>query len=231
MRYLGGKQRIAKQIVAVLNQYAESCDTLYEPFVGGANIGIYTKFKYIHCSDRHEDLILMYKALQEGWEPPEVITETEYLNVKESIPSPLRGFVGFGVSFGGKWFAGYARDNTGRNYAKNAASSLRRKVKDSRLREATFTQKDFLAEFDEVKGAVFYLDPPYAGTTRYAFDFDHALFWEKVRKLSQDNVVLISEYNAPEDFECILEIETKTDLRTANKQRGVRTEKVFRLRI
>ena len=37
-------------------------------------------------------------------------------------------FVGFGCSFAGKWFGGYARSNDKRNYAKMAKNSLNKKI-------------------------------------------------------------------------------------------------------
>ena len=47
-----------------------------------------------------------------------------------------------------------------------------------------------------------YCDPPYANTTRYSNSniFNHREFWDYMRLLSQNNLVFISEINAPEDF-------------------------------
>ena len=38
MRYLGGKARMAKDIVSVLNEYRKPNQLFVEPFVGAANI-------------------------------------------------------------------------------------------------------------------------------------------------------------------------------------------------
>lgn len=73
-----------------------------------------------------------------------------------------------------------------------------------------------------------YCDPPYAGTTTYgAFDgFDTDLFWNTMRKWSETNTVIVSEYEAPEDFCCIAEFGSRMGLTTGG-ERPVRAEKVF----
>src|SRR5436190_1603318 len=70
VKYLGGKCRIAKHIGTFLNQQIrENKPTAFiEPFCGSCWIT-----KEIspaiprHCSDAHEDLVLMWKSLQNGW--------------------------------------------------------------------------------------------------------------------------------------------------------------------
>lgn len=225
MQYLGGKQRIATKVIEHLNQH-KHLETLYEPFVGGCNIGINTDFKYIHCSDIHPDLILMWQALQKGWIPPNEYSNLEYDQLKSKESSALRGFIGFGASFSGKWFGGYARNARGYNYVKNAASSIKKKI-NNKFYEATFQCLDFIETEWNVKGACFYLDPPYVGTTKYSNKFNHFLFWNKVRDLSINNIVIISEYSAPADFECVLEIPTKTNMQAGN---NLRIEKLFQLK-
>lgn len=65
----------------------------------------------------------MWQALQQGWQPPEIITKDEYYYVKEHKDEnpALTGFVGFGCSFGGKWFGGLASNKKGDNYCTRAA--------------------------------------------------------------------------------------------------------------
>lgn len=61
----------------------------------------------------------------------------------------------------------------------------------------------------KIKNAVIYCDPPYQNTTKYSTrDFNYREFWQWCRDMSKDNIVLISEYNAPNDFECIWQKET-----------------------
>ena len=58
-------------------------------------------------------------------------------------------------------------------------------------------------------------------------DFNTEEFWEDMRVLSKNNDVYISEYSAPEDFECVLEIPTKTIIRDSNDKVSYRVEKLF----
>lgn len=78
----------------------------------------------------------------------------------------------------------------------------------------------------DIKDALIYCDPPYEGTTKYKDDFDHSKYWNWVRKMSKSNIVLCSEYQAPEDFECIWTKELTTTLDKASRSKAV--EKLFR---
>ena len=57
----------------------------------------------------------MWKALQQGWEPPDLVTfeDYEYVRAHQDENPALTAFVGFGCTFGAKWFGGYARDVRG----------------------------------------------------------------------------------------------------------------------
>ena len=46
-----------------------------------------------------------------------------------------------------------------------------------------------------------------------------------------ENIVIISEYEAPNDFECIKEINTKTDIRNRSGKRENRVERLFKFKI
>lgn len=75
---------------------------------------------------------------------------------------------------------------------------------------------------------MFYCDPPYQNVKQYGIskNFNHDEFWKWCRKLSKKNIVLISEQNAPQDFECIWEQEVN---RTINNNKRVKaTEKLFK---
>lgn len=73
-------------------------------------------------NDKHEYLIEMYKALQNGYELPENLSKEEYQDIKanKDRDKALTGFVGFGCSFVGKWFGGHAQNRAGRNYCLEA---------------------------------------------------------------------------------------------------------------
>lgn len=226
MQYLGGKSRIAKKIAAYLRSVRKPGQLYIEPFVGGASVLVLMENPR-QASDLCEDLILLYQALQGGWMPPETVTEEEYCEMKNAPPSALRGFVGFACSFAGKWFGGYARAKTHyRNYALNAVNGFR-KLK-PRLEGVQLYHCDYRAF--TASNALIYCDPPYAATTGYdaTTKFNWVDFWEHARYLSQNNTVIISEYAAPEDFVCVLEIPTKLDMnRGAGKPLVYRTERLF----
>ena len=229
MQYFGGKQRISKQIVEVLNEYRNGNQPLVEPFVGGCNI-ISKMSGERYCYDINEYLIEMYKAVQNGWTPPAIITEEEYDYIRNNKDEdkPLTGFVGIGCSYSGKWFGGYARNKTGRNYCLNAHNSILKQLNE--IRDINFSCKDYKEL--EFEGCLIYCDPPYKDTTKYPIigEFNTEEFWNIMREWSKKNTVIISEYKAPDDFECIKEINTKTDIRNRSGKGENRVERLFRIK-
>ena len=162
-------------------------------------------FDRVICNDKHEYLIEMLKGVQNGYELPEQITEEQYKYIKSHKDEDkiLAGFVGFGCSFGGKFFGGYARNKEQTNYALQSKKSL---LKDMiYLPNTEFTCLDY-RDVDIPNGSIVYADPPYANTTTYQGQkFDSEAFWEYMRQISKHNQVFISEQTAPDDFECIWE--------------------------
>lgn len=185
-------------------------------------------------TDIHNYLIAVLSKLSEGWIPPEEITEEMYKDIqnnKENYPDYLVGYVGFQLSYGGKWFGGYRRDKVGkRNYSLEAYNNTIKQAPN--LKDTKFKCMDFRdLPLDKIKGYVIYCDIPYRGTTKYATDsFPYEEFYEWVKKVSVDNIVLISEYSMPDDFTCIWQKETKT-LLDSNKNKddknNIRVEKLF----
>lgn len=227
MQYFGGKTKVSNQIVEYLESVRKDNQTYIEPFVGGGII----------CSkmsgerkayDYNEYLIEMYKAVQGGYELPNCISEEEYKYIREhkDEDKALTGFVGFGCSFAGKWFGGYARDKRKKyDFAHSSKLALLNKM-------STMMDVDFqCANYKELhfRNCLIYCDPPYCGTTQAygTGNFDTEKFWDVMRLWSQNNDVYISEYLAPEDFECVLEIPTKIDIRNKDNQMEKRTEKLF----
>lgn len=185
-------------------------------------------------TDIHKYLIAVLDELSKGWIPPEIVSEETYNKIKkdkEKYPDYLVGYVGFQLSYGGKWFGGYRRDKIGkRNYSKEAYNNTLKQIPN--LKNIIFKCCDFRElQLDKIKNHVIYCDIPYRGTTKYATDqFPYEEFYEWVRVASVDNIVLISEYNMPNDFDCIWQKETKT-LLDSNKSKGdtenIRIEKLF----
>lgn len=171
-------------------------------------------FKESQISDIHEDLILLYsKIATDGidWIPEDVNEET-WREYRRAEPSSLRGFIGFGCSFGGRWFEGYARGgNT--NYAAQSKRSLAKHL-DTWKQVTNVSVKSYL-DLTPKAGDVLYLDPPYAGTKEYSGTdrFNADVFWEKATQWSQQGaIVFVSEYNAPMGWKSLWSKEKKVTM-------------------
>lgn len=230
MQYMGGKASIAKEITDILKAHRRPGQLYIEPFLGAANT-----FQYMENPrqgyDVHPDLAALWQAALDGWQPPTEVSEELYRQAKpanDNDMSPeLRAFIGFGCSFGGKWFGGYARDHKrGRNYAQSASNGLLSKA--ANMPGAKVACLDYRQL--EPTGALIYCDPPYANTTAYkgapAFDSDE--FWQVVRKWSEKNTVFVSEAQAPLDFHAIWERATFVPLGPRDDKK-YRAEKLFTL--
>ena len=234
MKYMGSKARIAKDISAIINDMISknSIDVYIEPFVGGCNMIEHIKCNKKIGSDNNEYLIEMWKALQNGWEIPKEISKEEYLKIKENkelYPKELVSIVGFCSTYNAKWFGGYAgivktKVGTYRNYYDEAIRNIQKQV--PKIIDVEFKHKDY-SEFTNVKNALIYCDIPYQGTTQYGTckNFDYDYFWNWARQMSKDNIVLVSEYNAPNDFECIWTKQLTTTLDKNSRKKDI--EKLF----
>ena len=114
MKYIGSKNRLAKELTPIIQSYITDDTKGYlEPFVGGANM-----IDKISCNNKfgcdiHEELIELLKYIQNTNNVlPTTITEEEYNKVrlnKDKYEKWYVGFVGFCATFGAKYFGGYAR--------------------------------------------------------------------------------------------------------------------------
>ena len=164
----------------------------------------------------------MWKAIQDGWIPPKEVEEIEYNKIKNEQPSALRGFIGFGCSWGGKFFGGYARENSDRNFALNAHNQVlktRNGIYDALIQLGDYTQ--FSSEID----SLIYCDIPYKNTTKYSMNFDYGAFYDWAIKMSKNNKIFISEYAMPDEFIEVYSIERNLELKSNNQAR--RIEKIF----
>lgn len=203
MRYLGGKHRVAKKISWLINRHKP--EFYLEPFAGMASVARLIEAKKKVLTDAHPDLILLYQALSSGWVPPATLTREEHAVLKNSKPSALRAFAGFGCSFSGKFFGGYVELQSDIKHRSNPITSAESSQRSllaliADLPDTIFEQMDYREAFAKYDMAdVIYCDPPYAGTTRFSGTepFDHDIFWSEVRKKASEAVVYVSEYSAP----------------------------------
>lgn len=238
MKYMGSKNRIAKDILPVILKNRKPNQWYVEPFVGGCNSIDKVEGNRIG-NDSHEYLIAYLKGLSEGIMPPEYVSEEDYAYVRLNKDSNkyLTGYIGFSFSFGAKWFGGYRRDIKGTkevsslkliNEQKQSKSSYNSAVKQSeKIRGVKF----YNCSYDSLyipKNSIIYCDPPYYGTTQYKDKFDSLKFWDWVRLMVKEgHYVYVSEYNAPNDFECIWMSEIGSNLDRQGNKRSIAVEKLF----
>ena len=228
MQYMGGKSRISKQIAEILNSAIDKNTPFVSLFCGSCAIESKVQADVKILNDKHPYLIAMWQALQNGWIPPNVVTKEEYYRVKANMDEnpALTGFVGFGCSFGGKWWGGYAKDKRGDDYCGQAKRGLLKDLVG--IQSATFTCLDY-HDVEIPDGAVVYCDPPYVNTTGYTVgQFDTNEFWDYMRQLSKRCDVYISEESAPDDFECIWSKEKVRTLEKNDNVGRVKVEKLFK---
>jgi len=233
MKYMGSKNRIAKHILPIMLAERKPDQWWVEPFVGGANMIDKVDGKRIGA-DSNEFLIKALRLIRD--EPtaiPNLITEEDYQKAKdEMVLNGLTGFIGFAMSFGGKWFGGYRRDVAGtKGCIENMKTQTRRSKQNAinqskDLKGVKFINSDYRS-LDLPPNSLIYCDPPYEGTTKYKDGFNHTDFWQWCReKATEGHIVFVSEYNAPSDFECVWQKELPT---TISKQEGKKDiEKLFR---
>lgn len=231
---MGSKARLAKDLAPFINKLIKDnkIDTYIEPFVGGANMLQHIDCKNKIGSDNNDYLIEMWKAFQRGWTPPKEISKELYNEIKankENYPKELVAIAGFCATYNAKWFGGYAgivktKINTYRNYYDESVRNIQKQIE--QLKDVEFLNGNYI-EFSNYKDSLVYCDPPYEGTTQYGTskDFHHERFWDWIRDMSEENLVLVSEYNAPDDFVNIYEKTLTTTLDKNSRKKD--TEKLF----
>ena len=72
MNYLGGKARSSKWLTGLMLESTNRREVLVEPFIGGAWMAqaLAPHFDKYLGSDIVPDLVLLYNALLDGWNPP-----------------------------------------------------------------------------------------------------------------------------------------------------------------
>ena len=224
---MGGKTLLGKEISQVLKQHCSNNIKGYlEPFCGSLGVTKYMVDDY-YCvvSDIHPDLIMLWNEVKDGtFVYPEEITKEEWLKYKVSPPSAMRAFYGFGLSFGGMWFSSYAPlYSRSKSVLNETINSIKR-------------QEQYIKKINEIihcsydthkpEGMLIYCDPPYKNTEKYSNGkFDSNKFWETVRHWSKNNIVIVSEFEAPDDFKCIWEKERKVRINQKNPK--IKIEKLF----
>jgi len=230
MKYVGSKKRIAKDILPILLKNRVKGCYFVDLFMGGCNIVDKVDGNRI-ANDINSYLVACAEALSKGWLPPKDISEEMYNTVKCNIDKydkALVGYMGFQLSYGAKWFDCYRKDNIGkRNYSLEAYNNVKKQAE--KLKGIKFYNLDY-REVPIPPNSVIYCDPPYQNTTSYKAntdEFNYDEFWQWCRVKGQEGHILyISEYNAPDDFECIWQKKILKNL-ADSKNRDIAIEKLF----
>ena len=242
MKYMGSKARIAKHILPIMLAEAEKhgITTWVETMVGGGNmidkvpdsfkrIGYDLNDHVIHAlidiRDRPNDLFDSFsKELRDFHKNDKAKTLYSHACIVTSFGGDLRD-------------GGYAREKETsssaikRGYVRNHAEEGKRNA----IKQSPKIQNvDFICESYEnldFENCLVYADPPYQGARGYKTGaFDHDKFFEWCREQAKKNVVFVSEYNAPDDFECVWQGEIKTNFASNRKAATHKAvEKLFKV--
>ena len=239
MVYQGSKNRISKFLVPIIQKYIDdnNIKTYIEPMVGGANI-----IDKIVCENKvggdiNSELISLLQYIQTDNAisiAPEMCTFEHYTDVRENrklhtnkYSMEYMALIGYCASYGGRYFdGGYGRDSKGgRSIYNERVRNLKKQA--PHLKDIKFRCCDYKS-FIGYKDCLFYFDTPYKDTKQYSIqNINYDEFYDFLRQLSKNNIVLVSEYNMPNDFKCIRQSERKVQQKSDRVAAEKATEKLF----
>ena len=232
MKYMGSKGRIWKHIAPIILQDRKKGQYYVEPFCGGCN-SISNVDGCRIASDINPYLIAMWKGLMNNEKVVFDIDKDYYDLVRKSYRNNDKtfsdfdkGWVGFMASYNGRFFdGGYSGISVGRNYIHESMINVIKQI--DKLQGVEF----HCCSYDKLiipKKSIIYCDIPYKDPKQYdrvKFDYDKFYEWCFDKK-EEGHSIFISEYNMPNDFDCIWEKEVKCNI---NIEKSSRTEKLFTL--
>jgi len=234
MKYMGSKNRIAKELLAIILKDRLPEQYYVEPMVGGANVIDKVTGNRIG-SDKNKYLIALWKGLQENRDQLNTIPKNIYDEARTEFNNSTNikyddfeiGWIGFMASFNGRFFdGGYNGNYTKRNYTKESIDNISKQLNDIVGIEFIHGDYDQLIIPDN---SIIYCDIPYENTKQYSTsaNFDYSKFWQWCRVMSQSgHSVFISEYVAPSDFQCIWSKSITNSMNTSKTTKPV--EKLFK---
>lgn len=230
MKFMGSKRRIAKYILPIMLEQREN-RVWVEPFVGGGNM-LEKVDGYRIGADYDRNVISALTTIRDRIHDipknSSEFTENDYRMLRTHDFNGLNGYLGFALSYGGKWMGGWSRhDASGVKHRDYVSEAYRSAVKQSDRLKNTILVHSSYDSLVVPPNSLIYCDPPYSGTTGYKGGFNHDKFWNWCRHMSSlGHRVFISEYSAPNDFKCIWSGEITTSLtKDSGGKRGI--EKLF----
>lgn len=229
MKYVGGKERLAKYLLPIIIQGRVEGQYIVEPFGGGGNITQHFTGNRVY-NDVNECLVACLQALSEGWQPPKEITRGFYSECRTKYNTlsytedekKIIGYVGINGSYGGRYYdGGYAgitctKLGKERNYPLEAYNNVTKQFSNSKMKGVTYISGSYL-DLNIPPNSIIYCDPPYKGTKEYIeakkSGFDSDKFWKWCFEMkTRGHVVYVSEYKAPPEVECVWEKVFKSSL-------------------
>jgi DNA adenine methylase len=235
MKYMGSKNRVAKEILPIILKNRKENQFYVEPFAGGCNVIDKVKGNRL-ASDKSEYLIEMWRDLTQGYMFMEKIDKDRYdrarnefnNGVSEEFTISEIGWIGFMASYNGRFFdGGYNGNYKKRDYTKESIDNIYKQIESMKGVKFDFGNYN---EINIPNNSIIYCDIPYKGTKQYSTskNFNHLEFWQWCRDMSEKgHKVFISEYNAPSDFKCVWEKKVKTAINHEKTKKA--TEKLFTL--
>ena len=217
MAYQGGKGRVKGKILPVLNHPLLNWWEYAELGCGMLHIGAFVTNKHsYHFLDLSLRLVTLHRAIQRWGTDilPSFVSKERYMTLKAQDGNDLESAAAaYLYSYEGKEWGGYAPQDNGKCSARSRMAHLETLHQSETFRRATIECASIFDSDLCPTNMLIYVDPPYEGTARYRVNkgapFDHAAYWERARKWSQDNIVLTSELAAPPDFLSILSYTTR----------------------
>jgi DNA adenine methylase len=245
MKYMGSKARIAKYILPIIQERLADYNihTYVEPFSGGMNMIDKVKCEHKIASDNNEYLIEIFKNMDKLESMlPEMVSKEHYDECRQAyhnkdfsnFPQWYIGAIGFLASYNGRSYSGgysgvvHTKAGTVRNYYDEAKRNLLDQL--PYLQNVQFQYGDYEDLYSDKIDCLFYCDIPYRGVKQYetSKNFDYDRFWNWAEKMSEKNIVLVSEHEAPSEWECIWQQEVKRTI--DNNKRVKAVEKLFEMR-
>lgn len=233
MKYVGGKNKILKDILPIILADRRDSTMFYDICCGGGSVVSAVTGRRT-AVDINPYTIEALKLIRDN--PNSLprdnteFTKEDYLKLKESKePKGLAGVIGFGCAFSGQFFGVWARDSEDeRDFVKETFRNAQKQS--PKLSGVHLIIGDYdLIDFEP--NSVIYIDPPYKGTAGYkgTKKIDYDKFWQWVRDISsQGHRVFVSEYQAPDDFACVWQKAVKTTL-TQKGNAPPRVERLYTL--
>lgn len=242
MKYMGSKSRIVNDILPIMLSEMGDKTAFVDAFCGGCSVieNVPNHYRRI-ANDKNKYLIAMWKMLTDdtSTKPPIRIERDFYCDVRDSFnkqdsryTNEIKGWVGFMGSFNGRFFdGGYSGHNVTignrktRDYISENINNTMTQI--PKLKGVEWQNCNYW-EMVIPNNSLIYCDIPYKGTKQYltSKNFDYQKFYEWCRQMKRNgHTIFVSEYEMPEDFNCVWSKQVTTAMNQINTKKQV--EKLF----